>query len=189
MKSVLKVIVLALVFSGVAAGAFAQQDMTREEGWYSYDDRQGNSGSSVCKFAQAEETIGGKTYMVATMTGSVTTKYMYGFAGFGIKPNAELMAKVKAGKGIKFKAIGDGKKYRFKIETADIKDYDYYGKTFETKAGQVVEISLPFTYLQQEGWGRKIGFNKDKIWQIAWQSVGQPHDSVSLKVFDVQILP
>lgn len=189
MRTVFKVMVLALVFTGLSTAVFAQSvDLTSEEGWYTYDDRAGNGGSSVSKVAIEEEKIDGKSVKTATMTGSVTTKFQYGFAGFGVKPSEEAMAKIKKAKGIKFKYMGDGQKYRFRVETADIKDFDVHGKVIVTQKGKVMEATIPFNYLQQEGWGAKVSFKKDKIWQISWQTVGQPHASIMLKVWDIQLI-
>jgi len=157
--------------------------------WYSFDDIS-DGGSSKVAMTLGQETIGGKSYFVATMTGKVTMKFKYGFIGFGYKPEGEEMALLKAASGIKFKVLGDGKSYAVRGETTLVKDFCYHQKVFSTKNGHVVEVFIPYNSLRQQSWGKATGgFKKDKLWQISFQTVGQPHSSVSIKVFDFQIVP
>jgi hypothetical protein len=167
------------------------QDFANNEIWFSYNDKN-SGGSSEIQMSVGEETIGGSAYTVTSVTGKVTTQYQYGFIGFGyaaFSGDEATLAKLKTAKGIKFKVIGDGKSYRFRAETTVVKDSDYHGKIFSTEAGKVVEVYIPYSDLRQEGWGKAVGgFKKDKLWQISFQTVGQPHPSISLKVFDLQIV-
>ena len=155
----------------LAGGFVFSQDFTNQEKWYTYNDKDN-----------------GGTYTVVHMTGKVTTKYPYGFVGFGYRPVGADLDKVRNAKGITFKVIGDGKKYRFRGETTDIKDYNVHGKEFPTRAGQVMEVSIPWNYMLQESWGAKVGFVKGHLWQLSFQTVGQPYESVDLKVFDIKLM-
>jgi len=165
------------------------EEFTDAEKWYSYNDKAGGGNSSI-SMTTGQETIGGQSYFVVSVIGKVTTTFQYGYIGFGNNLDADTMAKLKAATSIKFKAIGDGKSYRFRIETTVIKDSDYHGKVFSTKNGQVVEVFITYKDLRQEGWGTaRGGFQKNKLCKIGFQTVGQPHSSVSLKVFDFEIVP
>jgi hypothetical protein len=183
----MKGLILLLFLTGSALMAQIQ-DVTKEMDWYNYDDRP-DRGSSECRFSLAEEKIDGRTLTVAVMSGRVTTQFKYGYAGMGAKPKVELLALLKSGKGIKFRVIGDGKTYRFKTETSDVKDYDYFGRTFETEPGKPLEITVLFDDLAQEGWGQKLVFDRSRIWQLSWQTVGQPHENILLKIYDIRIIP
>jgi hypothetical protein len=164
------------------------EEFTDAEKWYSYNDKD-SGGNSTISITTGQETIGGQSYFVVSMTGKVTTKYQYGYIGFGNNLDVNTMAKLKAASGIKFKAVGDGKSYRFRIETTPVKDSDYHGKVFSTKNGQVVEVFIPYKDLRQEGWGTaRGGFQKDKLTKIGFQTVGQPHSSISLKIFDFELI-
>jgi hypothetical protein len=176
--------VFLLLISGMA---FAQTTMNDPEMWYTYDDI-GNGGSSKITLTTKEEKIDGQTVFAIHATGSVTTKFVYGFIGFGVRPTGAALEKVKKAKGVKFKVIGDGKKYRFRAETTDIKDFCYYGKDFYTQAGVVKEYTIPFNYCQQESWGTKTGFAQKNIWQLSFQTSGQPHESIDIKIYDFQLV-
>jgi hypothetical protein len=166
------------------------EEFTNNDKWFSYDDK-GDGGTSQISMSAGPGTIGGTQYnTVVSVTGKVTTSFQYGYIGFGYKPEGEDMTRLKNASGVKFKVIGDGKSYRFRGETTVVRDYDYHGKVFSTKNGQVVEVNVPFSSLRQEGWGTaRGGFKKDKLWQISFQTVGQPHSSISLKVFDFELIP
>lgn len=176
-----RTVVLCLLLAG-SATVFAQSFS-----FFPFDDK-GNGGSSEIKMDSTMETIQGKEYPVSTITGKVTNKYQYGFIGVAVKPDPKMLELLKSAKGIKFKVIGDGQKYRVKVETSDITDFDHYGKEFATKKGEPVEITVPYSALVQEGWGAKKKFNLASILQLGFQTIGQPIPSVSLKIFDIQPL-
>jgi hypothetical protein len=52
-----------------------------------------------------------------------------------------------------------------------------------------VEISLPYKAFSQEGWGTPVDFDKNKVIQVSFQTLSQPHKSVELKVFDFSFVP
>lgn len=163
------------------------QALESPDKWFTYNDK-GDGGDSTIKLSTGKQSIGGKEYMVISCKGKVTKKFEYGFIGFGIRLEDEDLKRFQKAKGIKFKVIGDGKSYRVRTESSVVTDYDYHGKVFTAK-GSAAEISVPYSSVKQEGWGApKGGFKKSTLVQISFQTVGQPHDSVSLKVFDLQPL-
>jgi hypothetical protein len=181
---------IVLIFCLVAAQAFiiTGEEFTTADKWFTYNDK-ANGGDSQISLTKGPETINGKSYFTVSMTGKVTTTFKYGFVGFGYKPEGADMDKLKAAKGIRFKAIGDGRSYRFRAETTIVSDFDYHGKVFSTTKGQVVEVEIPYRSLRQEGWGAaRGGFKPNTLWQISFQTVGQPLSSVSLKVFDFELM-
>jgi hypothetical protein len=133
----------------VSATVFAQSFS-----FFPFDDK-GNGGSSEIKMDSTMETIQGKEYPVSTITGKVTTKYQYGFIGVAVKPDPKMLELLKSAKGIKFKVIGDGRKYRVKVETSDITDFDHYGKEFATKKGEPVEITIPYPHSSRKAGERR----------------------------------
>jgi len=182
-KNLVLVITTLLVMSGVQLFA---QDFINGFKWSVYDDT-ANGGSSVINMNSAMEKIGGKEVHVVTLTGKVTTKYQYGFAGVAVDPDEATLQALKIGKGISFKTIGDGKQYRVRIETSDITDYDYYGKVFYApKDSKPKEVVVPYSSLTQEGWGAKKKFNPENIVKISFQTVGQPISSFEFKIIDLK---
>jgi endoglucanase len=173
---------LLAVFCAVFAGAQTFNDSSK---WNAYTDS-ANGGSSTVKFSSATETVDGKEYLVFTATGAVTTKYQYGFIGIAVAPDQPTLQILKTGKGITFKTKGDGKKYRVKVETSDVKDFDMYGYVFVAPTDKAAEITVKFSDLTQEGWGAKKKFNPANIVQISFQTIGQPIPSYSIKLFDLK---
>ena len=173
---------LLAAFCAVFAGA---QTFTDPGKWNAYNDTS-NGGNSTIKLASATESFGGKDYLVFSATGAVTTKYQYGFIGIAVTPDASTLQILKTGKGITFKTKGDGKKYRVKIETSDITDFDMYGYVFVAPTDNAKEITVKFSDLTQEGWGAKKKFNPANIVKISFQTIGQPIPSYSIKLFDLK---
>lgn len=147
----------------------------------------GNGGDSTGVVTVADETIGGKAYKgVTTIKGKVTTKFQYGFAGMMISGD-DLAAALKAGKGIKIKISGDGKKYDLRVETNDRPDYCFHLISLTAPKGKVAEYVIPYEKLKQYDWGAKKQFNKNNITAISFQTIGQPIASYELKVISVEI--
>jgi len=176
-----RILVLALTL--IAASGFQAFAQTFT---YGTADDKDKGGTSVIKLVTAKETIGGKEYDVNTVTGSVTTKFQYGFVVFLAVPDDQMMTVLKTATGIKFKTSGDGQKYQVRVETSDITDFDFYGKVFVAPKGNPVDMIIPYAKLSQLGWGAKKTFNPANIKQITVQTVGQPIAAISYKFFDLQ---
>ena len=178
---------VVLMMALTAAGVFAQ-GFTNPDKWFTYDDKADRGNSKVSK-ASAFEQIDGRDVLSVTMTGEVTKKCAYGFIGIGVTPEPAELKALQGASGIAFKAAGDGRKYRVKVETSDIKDYDVYGFVFEAPKGAPVEISVPYAKMTQEGWGAKKKFKKENITKIQFQTIGQPIPTVELKIVDIRTIP
>ncbi len=162
--------------------------------WFYYTDLNNKGDSKImidgkergeCKIYN--ETVNGEVKEVYILAGYVTTKFAYGFIGMGMKPKPEAVAALKTAKGIKFKAMGDGKQYRCRLECSNVKDFDHFGKIFKSTPNYT-EVTVLFSQVQQEGWGVKLGFNKNFISQFSFQTIGQPHKSVLLKICDLEFV-
>lgn len=177
-----KGILFTVLFCAVTLACFA--DSAKQAfSWVTFDDK-GNGGSSTITMADSTETAGGKTYAAKAFTGKVTTAYQYGFVGSIATPNAATLEIAKGATGITLKVVGDGKKYRVRVETSDIKDFCYYGKEF-TATADITDLTIPFKSLTQETWGVKKSFNSAKVTQVSFQTVGQPISSFAFKIVDL----
>ncbi|HEQ72181.1 MAG TPA: hypothetical protein ENN69_06810 [Spirochaetia bacterium] len=179
-----RISILIVLFLLGTAALFAQE-MTNADNWFSFDDKNDGGNSKVSLTAKPEK-VAGKEQFVITMTGTVTKKFQYGFIGIGYKIDKATLEKILKANTIKFKVIGDGKRYKVRFDTTDVKDFDNHLYVFSTKPGEVVEVTVSFRSFKQEGWGARKPFKKENITQMAFQTVGQPHDSINLKVFDIR---
>jgi hypothetical protein len=154
-----------------------------------YDDKASQNGTSFINKVEDEEKIGGKTVKTFAFDGKVTTKYQYGFAGaIFIAADDETAEALWAAKGIKFKVVGDGKRYRFKAETPGGAD-NHYGKEFATKKDQENTVTIMFNTMAQEPyWGEKKPFKADEIKQLQIQTIGQPISSFKFKIYDFEFV-
>ncbi len=183
-----KLLTSVVLMSAVAVAGIFAQGFTNPDKWFAYDDKADRGNSKVMK-ASAFEKIDGRDVLSVTMTGEVTKKCAYGFIGMGVTPEPAELKALQTASGIKFKTSGDGRKYRVKVETTDIKDYDVYGFVFEAPKGAPVEITVPYAKMTQEGWGAKKKFNKANITKIQFQTIGQPIPTVEIKIVDIQTIP
>jgi hypothetical protein len=87
-----------------------------------------------------------------------------------------------------FKTVGDGKKYKVRVETSDVKDYDFYCFVFTAPVGTETEVVVPFEKLAQEGWGAQKKFNAANASKVGFHTVGQPHDSIDVTIIDLKVL-
>ncbi len=181
------IVLFVLIAAGMVLGAnlFAQELIDAAK-WSAMDDK-GDKGSSTCQVTAQEEEIAGQKYFVVTMSGEVTTKFQYGYIIANYEMDPDTLAKIVAGKKITFKALGDGEFYKLRLDTPEAKDKDFYLFSFKTKKDKVVEVTAEFSKFKQEGWGKHVSFKKENIVALAFQTTGQPHKTVMLKVFDFKI--
>ena len=179
-----KSVLFASMFLFTAVFLFSA-DFADPEGWFAYDDSAApNNGSSKIYIESSKSG----DVLAVTAKGNVTKKFQYGFAGFGINPTPAELANVKKAKGFKFKVKGDGRAYRVRANTSNIKDYNYFGKIFVTKPGQIVEVKVMYSELEQEPWGTKVAFNKNKINQFTFQTTEQPIASFTLTIIGFELI-
>ncbi len=179
---------LAIVAFLVCASWVAAQEFKASDKWNSFDDK-ANGGSSVVTKTSEFVKIGDRDVLSVTIKGNVTTKYQYGFCGLSADADPATLKAIREGSGIKFLAAGDGKKYRVKVETSDITDFNMFGKEFTAAKGKPVEIVVPFKSLTQEPWGIKKKFDPAKIVKVSFQTIGQPISSYELTITDLKVVP
>ncbi len=178
----------ALIAFVACASALSAQEFKASDKWNAFDDK-GNGGSSVINKASEFVKIDGREVLSVTIKGNVTTKYQYGFCGVSADADPATLKAIREGSGIKFLASGDGKKYRVKVETSDITDFNMFGKEFTAPKGKPVEIVVPFKALTQEPWGIKKKFDPAKIVKVSFQTIGQPIASYELTIVDLKVVP
>lgn len=164
--------------------------------WFTYDDQDGNGGSSTIKLETKEEVIDGKTVTVHTFTGNLTTQYEYGFAGWGLDADEETMELLKTAEALSFYMLGDGKKYTINFKISTVKDYAYHGNTFETLPGVPTLIELPIQYFAvgQAPWGAPVKFDQSKVTGVEWQTneswrTDPNNNPFEVKLWDFKLLP
>lgn len=167
--------------------------------WYTYNDH-GDGGTSTIypqpspspfyKTSDPGNGANGSDGYVR-VTGTVTTVFAYGYAGLGTglapAPGVFDLSKYQ---GIVFYVKGDGKTYRFKIESPDITDSDQFGYNFTT-TGAWQKITLPFntSTFTQSGFGTPKNLLDSLVSAkgIQWQTIGQPLAAFELEVDDIYL--
>jgi hypothetical protein len=174
---------IAVLLIAAAGSVFAQTFSI-----FTYDDQKSQNGTSTITKTEAEETIGGKKVTTYAFEGKVTTKYQYGFVGVILEPDAATQKLLAAGKGVRFKVQGDGKRYRFAVETPGGAD-NHYGKEFATIKNKESTVTIEYSTLKQElYWGEPKTFKSAEIIQLKIQTVGQPIPSFNFKIYDIEII-
>jgi hypothetical protein len=166
----------AVIFSCVTTSGAAKTD-DNEQGkptlatgdWFVYND-ENDKGNSTVNIVSAEETIDGNKVMVHTVTGNVTTKFQYGFAGWGLNADEKTLELYKTAKSVSFKILGDGLKYTIKFKTSNVKDYAYYEYSFNTQKGEALLIEVPIKFFMQPSWGQSVKKDQSLATGIEWQT-------------------
>jgi len=100
-----------------------------------------------------------------------------------------LIPKLVNANGVRFKALGDGKKWRVYFPTSNVTDGAYHGVTISTQNGQVSAIDISFDKLDQPNYGSRIRFNKNNLKGITIErNTETPGTGASaIKVFDFEV--
>jgi len=154
--------------------------------WMVFND-ENDKGSSTAKLVSAEETINGKKVMVHRVTGNVTTKFQYGFAGWGLNADEATTNLYKTAKSFSFWILGDGQKYTIKYKTNSVKDYAYFEYSFETEKGVPLLIEVPMQYFMQPSWGTPVRLNKAQVIGVEWQTHESWRKTPNSNPFDIKM--
>jgi hypothetical protein len=181
-------VILSCAGGGQATGAGGPPVLATGE-WMVYDDS-GDGGSSTVAFTIADEVIDGETKSVISVNGNVTTRFQYGFAGWGLDADEETMEAYKTASALSFKILGDGKRYSIKFKQSNVRDHCYHEYVFATEAGEVLTIEVPIRFFMQPSWGTPVRLNQSLITGIEWQT----HESwrpatFQIKMWDFMIHP
>jgi hypothetical protein len=156
--------------------------------WGAFNDA-AKEGSSQITVIEDLETINGESMMTYDISGEITGKYIYGYAGWYAYPDDPTMEALREAKSFSFKVLGDGQTYYAMVTTSDIEDGCYYRVAFDTKKDQAVTVTVKMDSLwQPETWGVKKKFNQNNAVQIQWQTAnnGKPGD-FKLKIWDLNL--
>jgi TolB-like protein len=105
--------------------------------------------------------------------------------------NESIAQRLRAGKGVRFKVLGDGKQWMLFIPTKET-DWDsaFYRAAIVTRKDRIVEVDIPYSNLKQPGWGRRAAFNKNNILGLNFgrnnESLGGAGTS-TIKIFDIEV--
>jgi len=141
-----------------------------------------NLGGGTSKWAGAtltDENFFSKVLMGtsgAKSTGNTTT-------------DINLIRKLVNANGVRFKALGDGKRWRVYFPTINVTDGSYHGMTISTQNGKVSNIDISFKKLNQPDYGNKIGFSKNNLKGITIErNSDTPGGGASvIKIFDFEV--
>jgi len=105
------------------------------------------------------------------------------------RTNNTVMPKIRIASGVRFKALGDGKKWQLIFHTTETEsDWGSYEYQIQTTANKVVEINAPYASLKQPSWGRRVSFNKNNITAVVLQrDTNTASGSSTIKIFDFEI--
>jgi len=137
--------------------------------WMVYDDAN-DGGSSTSSITSSNQVIDGETVMVHHIKGNVTTKFRYGFAGWGLNQDEETLALYKTAKAFSFWIQGDGKRYTIKFKTSNVRDHAYFEYSFNTEAGVPMLIEVPMGFFMQPSWGQSVRKNQELVTGMEWQT-------------------
>jgi hypothetical protein len=154
---------------------------------YAYDDSSNKGDSSITLYRETVRGAAGEDEIVWTLSGSVTGKYEYGYAGVSIIPDGKTLARLQNGaETIKLRISGDGKRYRFSVETKNVTDDNTFGKeiTVPRRSGEII---IPIAGLKQEDWGIIVPFDQSLITNLKIQTIGQPVPSFRFTIHRIEI--
>jgi hypothetical protein len=184
--AVLCVVVLSCGSSGAAKTDGLGTPTLATGEWMVYNDQEGDGGSSTSNIVSAEEVINGKTVMVHHVTGNVTTKFMYGFAGWGINADEATLELFKTAKAVSFWILGDGQRYTIKFKTSNIRDYGYFEFSFNTEAGEALFVEVPVKFFMQPSWAEAARMNQTLVTGIEWQTHESWRKDANTNPFDIK---
>jgi len=173
-----KVFLLVLIGMLLCVGAVFSQGVPYVGEWKPFDD--GNDGGNSTVTMTPTTRDGMTAYR---FTGNTTTKYQYGFVGWEVTPNAATLAALKTAKGISFKVLGDGRRYTVKYRISLVRDYAHHEFHFNTRAGEVQEITVQIRQFMQPAWGDPVRMNQNQVLDVSFQT----HESWRPNSFDITI--
>lgn len=126
--------------------------------WQAYSDQvaRGNSAASY----QIEQE-GNNRYL--QLRGKLAAGFFYPYAGVQMlwQQSRDIKGLAKA-QGIKFRARGDGKVYRFQLLLSSVTDFNEYSYEFSPSANWQ-QFEVRFEQLKQAGWGQQVNWDPAKI--------------------------
>jgi hypothetical protein len=155
---------------------------------YTYDDSSNKGDSSIALCRETLRNEKGEEETVWTLSGKVTRKYQYGYTGVVLVPDDKTLARLQSGaETIKLRMSGDGRRYRFSVDTENVTDGNTFGKEIivPERSGEII-ISIA-GLKQESGWGTAMPFDRTLIKNLKIQTIGQPVLSFRFTIHSVEL--
>jgi len=131
-----------------------------------------------------KEQIDGRERDVLTIDVNVVTN---GWAG-ALTFQANIIQRLQSANGVRFKVLGDGKRWRVLFVISNVTNGNYHGTIISTQRGKVTSVDVPFSRVRQGDWGNKTAFNKNNITNMTIQRTTETGLGASvIKIFDFEI--
>jgi hypothetical protein len=149
------------------------------------------SPGTIVKGFTGREFIAGQEKDVLTIEVTFTGQNKDGEWGNFFTDDKSVLSKARTASGVRFKAMGDGKKWIIQFHTKEtMVDWGAYAADVETVNNEVVDINIPYSSLKQPAWGKKATFVKKNILIIGLQrqtETASETGTSTLKVFDLEL--
>jgi endoglucanase len=161
--------------------------------WYAYDDSP-DGGKSNLAFAGAAGSaiaMGGAGFESQKCL-SVSYRFDKGtyayepYVGLGVSlASGSVPYDVTAYAGIAYTYKGDA--HRVRVDTSDVKDYDYYGVQVPASPTWTT-VSISFDSLFQAGWGKSVAFDPKHVVRLSFEMTGSTGQTGTLDIDDLKIV-
>jgi len=156
--------------------------------WASGD---GDAEGVTKKIFKTREVIAGQERDVLTLEVTFPRQKGGKWATYSIPYDEPYQSKLRTGSGIRFKALGDGKRWILQVQTKDTSsDWCGFEAEIKTVNNRVVDINIPYSSLKQGTWGKKAPWVKSNILGINIQrnsATDSESGASTLKIFDFEI--
>jgi hypothetical protein len=101
-----------------------------------------------------------------------------------------LIQKLINANGVRFKVLGDGKRWRIYFLTSDVKDNAFHGMTISTQNGEVSSHDISYNRLNQpDSRERAVRFNKNNIKEMVIEKSSNTNNfgTSTIKIFDFEV--
>jgi len=176
--------------AATSVGSISNPDeiISSAAGWDAYKDDRSRSNISIAK-----EIIDGKEKEVLTININLASGSKNNNWAGASTTNIDVIQILRKANGVRFKVLGDGKKWNANFVTSDVTDYAYHIAAISTKKGEVSNIDISFNRLRQPDWKtRNVRFNKNNITDFAIErninnDAGSGPGASTIKIFDFEI--
>jgi hypothetical protein len=103
--------------------------------------------------------------------------------------NMNIIQDFKNANGVRFKILGDGKKWIVNFPTSNVTDSAFHRTTISTQNGRVSSIDIPFRSLKQPEWGKRTAFVKNNLTGISIERLNDMGGTgkSTIKIFDFEV--
>jgi hypothetical protein len=149
----------------------------------------GDSPGTTKRIFNTREAIAGQERDVLTLEATFprqnSGKWATFIAGYNEQP---FISRMRTGSGIRFKALGDGKRWIIQVILKVSGEDCGYEAEIKTTNNRMVDINIPYSSLKQANWGKKAPWNKNNIVGVNIQRNSSDSGNTStLKIFDFEV--